>query len=96
MAASLPTTQGHASEESKAMITGKLERVIETAQPPHLQLGGRKLNAGHALDVLISGHWIEGRIEFDRVEGWYLATDIDTDPMIVLRSGLMARIDESW
>lgn len=78
------------------MITGKLERVIETAKPPHLQLAGHKLNAGRALDVLISKHWIEGRIEFDQIEGWYLATDIDTDPLIVLRPGLFARIDESW
>jgi Domain of unknown function (DUF5348) len=78
------------------MIEGKLQRVIETAKPPHLQLEGHKLNAGHALDVLIGKCWIEGRIEYDRIEGWYLATDGDTDPLIVLHTGVMARIDESW
>ena len=77
-------------------MEGKLTRAeAQDSHPHHLQLGERVLNANDPLFVRIQGYWVQGRIEFDRIEGWYLDTNVDTDPLIVLRSGIIARIDES-
>jgi hypothetical protein len=65
----------------------------------HFQLKEHTLRSGSALEVQISGHWIAGTAEFGtgfNWHGWYLATVASDDPVLLLRTGLKARIDKEW
>ena len=86
------------------MIEGKIERSLEDDPHPHLALDGRILPTGHALDVRIAGQWIQGHIELGAFQddagnwynAWYLETNVDSDPSVLLTPGVLARIDERW
>lgn len=86
-------------------IEAALSRSEEHSPNPHLMLGKHLLHAGHALDVLISGHWIGGHIEIGSFTGnqhgqsikrWYLETNEDNAPAILLRPGVQARVHKDW
>lgn len=65
----------------------------------HFQLHGHTLRSGHALDVCISGNWITGSTEYGlgtNWHGWYLETGPANDPVILLSTGLKARISKDW
>lgn len=86
-------------------IEAPLSRSEEHDPNPHLMLDKHLLHAGHALDVLVQGHWISGHIELGRFSGqdashavrrWYLETNEENAPTILLRPGVMARVHKDW
>ena len=78
------------------MIYGKLAHAKVQEPLPFLELEGHVLPNGHALDIVVQGHWIEGQIEYSGRFGWLLHTNFDTDPTVLLHPGVLARIDERW
>ncbi|HEX4713500.1 MAG TPA: DUF5348 domain-containing protein [Ktedonobacteraceae bacterium] len=66
-----------------------MKRLIYSQERARLELDGRPLHCGDALEVCILGSWVSGVIARDR-SGWYFITQGQSE--VRLQAGLVVRI----